>query len=211
MLPQMVAPADQRAALAAVLKTLSPATLTLPESLLALFPPRPPGLPRTQESFPSATGLTFDPIAAAQSAADLTLALLLNPQRANRLVEYHARDSAEPSLDDVIHATFASTHVASSDSGLALEIRHAVDDRILLALMALGANQAASPQTQAIVRAALSARLVALRGSAVSGEEGAFNQLEASRIDAFLADPSKFIPAKPIPAPPGMPIGDDED
>jgi hypothetical protein len=209
-LPQIVAPSDQLAALAAVLKTLSPATLTLPESLLALFPPRPPGLPRTQESFPSATGVTFDPIAAAQSAADLTLALLLNPQRANRLVEYHARDRSEPSLNDVIEATLASTHDAT-DSGLALEVRHAVDDRILLALMALGANQGASPETQAVVRAALTAHLVALRGSAASGEEGAFNVLEASRIETFLADPSKFVPAKPVPAPPGMPIGDDED
>ncbi|MGC2618062.1 MAG: zinc-dependent metalloprotease, partial [Acidobacteriaceae bacterium] len=211
MLPQIVAPADQRAALAAVLKTLSPNTLTLPESLLALFPPRPPGLPRTEESFPSATGLTFDPVAAAQSAADLTLTLLFNPQRANRLVEYHARDAAEPSLDDVIEATLASTHTATADSGLAQQVRHAVDDRILLALMALGANPAASPQTQAIVRSALSAHLLTLRGPAGSAEESAFNLFEASRIDSFLADPSKFIPAKPIPTPPGMPIGDDED
>ena len=91
MLPKIVDPADQKKALDAVLKTLSPETLTLPESLLKLLPPRPPALPRTQESFPAHTGLTFDPIAAAESSADLTLALLCNPERASRLIEYHMR------------------------------------------------------------------------------------------------------------------------
>ena len=31
------------------------------------------------------------------------------------------------------------------------------------------------------------------------------------RINDFKRDPAKFVPAKPIEAPPGMPIGDDED
>ena len=30
------------------------------------------------------------------------------------------------------------------------------------------------------------------------------------RIEDFNRDPEKFVPAKPIEAPPGMPIGDDE-
>ena len=53
--PAIVAPADQRKALATVLQTLSPDTLTLPESLLKILPPVPPGYPRTQESFPAQT------------------------------------------------------------------------------------------------------------------------------------------------------------
>jgi hypothetical protein len=212
MLPQMVAPVDQRAALAAVLKTLSPETLTLSESLLRLLPPRPPGLPRTQESFPAQTGLSFDPIATAQSAADLTLALVFNPERANRLVEYHARDSAEPSLADVIQETQGSTGTSAGAAGLTLEVKRAVDDRILEALLALGTNPASSAETRATVRAAVSA----LRGKlAANGpadeEEHAFRAMEAARIDEFLRDPAKFVPAKPVPAPPGMPIGEDED
>jgi hypothetical protein len=31
------------------------------------------------------------------------------------------------------------------------------------------------------------------------------------RIQQFQTDPAKFVAAKPIEAPPGMPIGDDED
>jgi hypothetical protein len=57
--PSIVDGAEQQKALAAVLKTLAPETLTLPESLLAILPPVPPGYPRTRESFPSETGLTL--------------------------------------------------------------------------------------------------------------------------------------------------------
>ena len=106
--PVMVSAAEQKKALAAVVKTLSPEFLTLPEPLLGLLPPRPPGLQRTRESFASHTGLTFDPVAAAESAADLTLVVLFNPQRASRLVEYHARKAEEPSLDEVMDAALAA-------------------------------------------------------------------------------------------------------
>jgi hypothetical protein len=32
-----------------------------------------------------------------------------------------------------------------------------------------------------------------------------------SRIEEFEKDPAKFVPAAPVEAPPGMPIGDDFD
>jgi hypothetical protein len=206
MLPKIVDPTDQRAALAAVLKTLSPATLTLPGSILKYLPPRPPGLPRTDESFPSATGVTFDPVATAESAADLTLALVLNPERANRLAEYHAQDSAEPSLADVIDATLKSTGSPDGLSGLALQVKYAVDDRILEALLALGANPESSAITRSEVRDAVTSLRDQLRPSGAL-QDAAFHRLETARINQFLNDPAKFVPAQPIPAPPGMPIG----
>ena len=89
--PKIVDPKDQKKALDSALKTLAPETLTLPESILTLLPPVPPGYPRTKESFPSHTGPTFDPVAAAESAADLTLKVLLDPERASRIIEYHMR------------------------------------------------------------------------------------------------------------------------
>jgi hypothetical protein len=211
VLPQVVAPADQRHALASVLRTLSPEMLTLPEPILKLLPPRPPGLPRTQESFPASTGVAFDPVAAAQSAADLTLALVFNPQRANRLVEYHARDSAEPSLEDVIEATLNATVVPANASGLELVVKRAVDDRIVEALLTLAASRDDSAETRAIARVELmdlTKKLVPVSGDI---EDSALHTMETGRISSFLEDPEKFVPAKPIAAPPGMPIGDDEE
>src|ERR1700677_1130979 len=103
---------DPSGALRAVVKTLSAEVLTLPEPLLKLFPPRPPDFERTRESLPAETGLTFDPIAAAESAADLTLGVLFDGERAARLVEYHARANT-PSLAEVIDAALKVSRLAS--------------------------------------------------------------------------------------------------
>ena len=210
-LPAIVDPADQRHALASVLKTLSPETLTLPAPLLAMLPPRPPGLPRTQESFPAQTGVAFDPVDAAESAADLTLALVFNPERANRLVEYHAEDPAEPSLEDVIEATLDATAVPSDASGLTLEVKRAVDDRIVEALLTLAASPEDSAETRALVRMELLDLMKRLTPVNGDPEDSALHRMELARVRDFLDDPAKFVPAKPVPAPPGMPIGEDEE
>jgi hypothetical protein len=207
--PEIV-PADaQRKALAEVLKTLSPETLTLPEHILKLIPPQPPGFPRTQESFPAHTGLTFDPVAAAESAADLTLSVLFNSQRAARLVEYHARDASEPSLGEVIDTTMRSVQTRPSVEGLSAEVSRAVEMRAVEALLSLAANPAASAETRAIVLNKLGP--IAAAGTSLnSPEEIAHHDALRARILEFERDPTKFVPAKAVEAPPGMPIGDEE-
>ena len=138
----IVAADEQRKALHAVLKTLSAETLTLPEALLRQFPPHPPGFERTRESLPAHTGPTFDPIAAAESAADMTLGILFDPQRAARLVEYHAR-AHTPSLGEVIDAALEvnAPHPASNaPPALSDEIRSAVHARTVEALLRLAAD-----------------------------------------------------------------------
>ena len=59
-LPAVVPAAQQREALSEVLRTLSPDVLLIPAPILKLFPPRPPELPRTVETLPSQTSVTFD-------------------------------------------------------------------------------------------------------------------------------------------------------
>lgn len=92
---QMVAPAVQWQALDALLTTLTPDALQLPEALIAKIPPRPSGYPASLETFAGYTGPTFDPLAAAEAAAGPAIASILNPQRAARLIEYQARDSRQ--------------------------------------------------------------------------------------------------------------------
>jgi hypothetical protein len=175
---------------------------------LRLLPPRPPGLPRTEEDFPSRTGVTFDPIAAADSAADMTLELLFNSERANRLVQYHAEEPAQPSLQEVIESTLASTKVPMGASGLELEVKHAVDDQVLEALLGLAADKGDSEETKAIARYELRQLRAKLAQNAGAGmEDRALHTMQMERIDAFFRDPAKFVPAKPVAVPPGMPIG----
>jgi len=214
LMPEIVAPAEQKKALDAVLKTLSPETLTIPESLLKILPPRPMGLARTQESFPSETGLTFDPVAAAESAADLTLGVLLDPARASRLVQYHMRDTSTPGLRNVLEAVSKAT--AERPEGghtMSSEVERAVEFRGLEAMFTLALNPEASSQARAIARSHIEdlQKQWTSEPAPTDSAEAIHRKAMIERVEEFEKDPEKFVPVKPVAAPPGMPIGDDED
>jgi hypothetical protein len=212
--PAIVAPEEQEKALAAVMKTLEPQTLTLPERLLAILPPHPPGDPRTQESFPSHTGLAFDPIAAAESAADLTLEALLDPARASRMVEYHMREPKAPALRSLLE-TISTTTAERPEGGhtMSSEVARAVEFRALEAMMALAVNPAASSQARAIANWHIKDVLKEWTGAPAPTDtaEAIHRAAMIDRIQQFEREPEKFVPAKPVEAPPGMPIGDDDE
>jgi hypothetical protein len=214
LVAEIVAPDDQKKAFQAVLKTLSPETLTLPEPLLKILPPRPSDVRRTLESFPSETGLTFDPIAAAESSADLTLRVLFDPARASRLVQYHMRVPASPSLRGVMEAVSKAT--AERPEGghtMSSEVERAVEFRALEAMLALAVNPQASTQARAIARSHIADVLKEMTSAPplTDTAEAIHRAALIDRIQEFQKDPAKFVPAKSIETPPGMPIGDDED
>ena len=68
---------------------------------------------------------------------------------------------------------------------------------------------AADPRASAEVHAITYAKLKAIRQAPNPGSQ--IEDYVDHRIDQFLKDPAKFIPAAPVQAPPGMPIGDGED
>jgi hypothetical protein len=195
---QIVAASEQKRALQLLLETVNPATLTLPERIVRLIPPHPPGYDRTRESFPEQTGLTFDPVAAAQAAAGLTGSLLFDPSRAARLIEQHARDTAIPSLEEVIRRIAQATWLAPSPLGLAGEVKASVDLVLFQQALALASDEHASP----LVRARLLAAIASLRQL--------FPEPLARVWRNFEQDPSKFKPAPVADAPPGQPIGEEE-
>jgi hypothetical protein len=158
----MVAPAQQRAALKAVLKTLDPAMLTLPESLIEKFPPRPPSLPRTRESFQGEAGDAFDPMAPVHAAATITLSALFEPSRANRLIEFHGRDTNMPTLSEVIDETLKVTWMAPAQKGLVQQSKLIIDRIVLDELQSLGSSAQSSAMTKGVVRS----ELAKLRGLA---------------------------------------------
>src|SRR5699024_1273815 len=88
-----------------VLRTIEPATLALPRAVLERIPPRPPGYGMHPELFDRWTGVAFDAVSPAAAAAGMTLSLLLDPERAARLVQQHALDPSLPGLLDVLERT----------------------------------------------------------------------------------------------------------
>ncbi|HEV2575844.1 MAG TPA: zinc-dependent metalloprotease [Acidobacteriaceae bacterium] len=214
-LPAIVSNDEQKKAIAAVLKTLSPEVLTLPESLLAILPPRPRGLPRTQESLPAETGLTFDPVASGEAAADLTLQLLLNPERAARIVQYHMRNPPSSTSLRVLMEGISAATARRIEGGhtVSSEVERAVEFRGLETMLALAVNPQASSQVRAIARWHINDLLKQWTNEPAPSDsaEAIHRAAMIARIQEFERDPQKFVAAKPLEAPPGMPIGEDEE
>jgi len=194
MVTELIDAGKQKAALDALLMTLEPAALALPERVLRLIPPRPPGAAFSRELFRRRTGVTFDALAPAETAASLTLGLLLHPDRAARLVEHHAREASQPSLDSVLEALVEATWKKTDSSA----VQGVVNRVTLYHLMALAANEAALPEARAVVLRRLGGLVetVKMRGAV----------LEALALEAFLKSPAKVTLPKPLEAPPGAPI-----
>jgi hypothetical protein len=92
LVTQALTRADQLKALNAVTDCLDPEFLLLPDNIVKLIPPRPAGYNFTRELFKKRTGLAFDALAPAETAADLPLSFLFNSERINRMVQYEAEN-----------------------------------------------------------------------------------------------------------------------
>ncbi|RMH14996.1 MAG: DUF5117 domain-containing protein [Gemmatimonadetes bacterium] len=207
--PLRFVPAEEQGrALDALLRTLRPDELALPEAVLSVIPPRPYGYGLGPELFRRHTGLVFDALAPAEAASDLTVGMLLDPQRAARLVEQEARDPSLPGLDEVLRRLVEATFDARPEDGYEAEIARTVQRVVAQRIMGL-----AERASMAQVRALATRQLVLLRDrlSADPGdgaEEQAHRMLLAMDIGRFLERPYQPAPApSTLPAPPGSPIG----
>jgi len=209
--PQIISPDEQKRALYAVLDTLKPENLALPESVLRLIPPRPPGYQRTREDFRIRTSPTFDALAPAEAFANHVCDFLFNPERAARMVEFHARYGVEyPMLGDVFDKILAETFRAPMRPGYTAEIQRTVNAVVLNELMTLAANERASNEVRAIAEMKLDELRNWLTAQATRDEnQKAFLLYAANQIKRFEDDPKKMNLTKPNEPPDGQPIGTD--
>jgi hypothetical protein len=199
---------EQGRALTALLTTIKPSTLAIPEHLQKLLPPPAYGYDPTRESFTSRTRPVFDLLAGPEAAAGLTIGLLLEPARASRLVQQHSRDASLPGLDHVILSLMNATWRAQPLKDYEAEVHRAVNDVVLYHLMALAADEHASGQSRALAFASLRELLQMLNGSLPMGEEyDAQRMLARAKLERFLKNPTKPTVARPVEPPPGQPIG----
>jgi hypothetical protein len=211
---QIVPPAEQRLALAAVLETVKPETLLLPEALLNIIPPRPPDYERGREDFRIHTSPAFDALAPAEFAAQISLQPLFNAERAARLVEFHARNSANPGLDEFLSAVVRASWKAPHGSGYVAEIAQVVDDVVLANLLNLSADVSASNQVRAIASQQLGDLKQWLgKAAAAASDRGQRAHLlfAANQIERFQKDPHKVDLTPPAAPPDGPPIGSFEE
>ncbi|MDO6838809.1 zinc-dependent metalloprotease [Paraglaciecola chathamensis] len=188
----------QSAALDSLLNTLQPSYLTLPEHIVSLIPPKAYGESRNRESFNGRTGLTFDPISAAESAANYSLTLLLQPQRLNRLASQHSMNKDAPGVSSVISALLARSLKQESDSQLARRINYVVLDGLVNIL----ANPTLAPEVSAMIELQLRDLTKWLNSMRKRGQ----NQILAEQLKHYWQTGQWQSPFEAKPLPPGSPI-----
>ncbi len=202
---EIVAPEKQREALALVLATLEPDFLALPERILALIPPRAAGMIRG-ETFTSSTAPLLDPIGMAATAADLTTALIVQPERMARLVTFHARQDRYPGLEEVIEALLDATWYAPvPDDAYRTKILEAVQQVVLDRLTGAAGSAGCTPAVRAVLNAELHALFDRIEAQT---DRSPFRQLALEELARWFARPEGLTPASGVPPiPQGSPIG----
>jgi hypothetical protein len=208
-LPLRAVPAaEQTRALGSVLATITPAALAIPTAVLRTLPPRPTGYPSHRELFDRETGLVFDAITPAAGAADLVVGLLLDPERAARLVQQQALDPSLPGLDQVLRRLIGQTFGPTPADGYHAELARAVQ-RVVVDQLTRLAAEAGLPQVRAVAGYELSRLSARLRTEAGGPPAAQAHRLQlATDITRFLDrpyDPTR--PVRPAQNPPGSPIG----
>jgi hypothetical protein len=204
---EIVPAAEQRRALDAVLKTIEPSALTLPERILKLLPPHPPQFEATREDFHSRTQITFDSMAPVEAAADMAVSMLLNPERATRLIDYHSRDAKNPGLDEVIDRLITSGWKTPRSGIRDAETERTIGNVVLYRLMMLSQNAQASEQARAVAYLKLDdLRKWLLSRQATDTAERAHSVYAAAQIKRFQDDPKQITVSKPADPPDGSPI-----
>ena len=198
--------ADQRAALNALMVTLDPAELDLPDDLLNQMTPELGSFTPfigSEETFDSKADPLFDVLAAADTAADITISALLHPARAARLVEFRRRDAAMPGFEEVL-TTVIEAVFQPALTDRQQTIAEVVQARLVRNLIVLADNEDASAAVRAIASGQLRDLRLRIRGT---DRHSVWLRGMINDYTSREAVPVALTPARPD-VPPGSPIGD---
>jgi len=202
--------AQQMQALRMLTDALQPSELAIPDSVLTLMVPGAGGVTPFVELFGSRTRPAFDELGAARTLAQMIVDMVLQRERAARLVQFAARGGPQLTLgatiDSLVSATWRRPTPASAKlAALQRVAQRALTDRMIL----LAADSVASPEVRAIVELKLTdLRALARPRAAVGGVE------ERAHWSAIERDIARWLENREVPkltpalvAPPGDPFG----
>ena len=198
---------SERIALQAVLKTIAVDEIAIPKEKLALFPPRAIGFGRSRESFKSNLGVEFDAFGAVKTASEMTLNLLLNPQRASRLVAHKSLNKNQLGLveliDELVDKTINKTHKDTYYQ----ELQNVINTQVLEQLFRAAAHKNQYQQVNAIVLFKLDEIKSILQSKKAMGVQKIYNAAMVKMIEVFVKNPMSFKKIAAPQIPDGSPIG----
>ncbi|WP_299013707.1 zinc-dependent metalloprotease [uncultured Polaribacter sp.] len=197
----------ERIALQAVLQTLNVNEVAIPEEKLALFPPRAMGFGRTRESFKSKLGVAFDAFSAVETAAEMSLNLLLNPQRMSRLIAHKSLSESQLGLEELIDELTNKTIKKTHKNKYYQELQNVINTKVLEQLFYLGANKSQYQQVNAIVLYKLNDIKEILENKKSNGVQIIYNKAMVNMIEVYLKNPNSHKKTLAPQIPDGSPIG----
>ncbi len=205
-----IAGSEQRAALGLMVAALQPPALAIPDTVLTLLTPNANEVTPRVELFGTRTQPAFDELGAARTLAQMIVDMVLQPERAGRLVEFANRGPHMLTLGETIDSLVAgtwNTPVPASGKLAALQrvTQRAVADRLLL----LAADTTAAAEVRAI------AELTIRDLQPQAARRSAAGRVEArAHWYAIAGDFQRWIdrrelpqPTRALEAPPGDPFG----
>jgi hypothetical protein len=197
----------ERNALQAVLKTIAVDEIAIPSEKLVLFPPRALGYGRTRESFNSKLGVEFDAFSAVETATEMTLNLLLNSQRASRLIAHKSLDKNQLGLDELIDELIAKTIKKNHKNSYYQELQNVINNQVLEQLFNLAAAENQYKQVNAIVFFKLDEIKLILQNKKSEGIQKIYDVAMIKMIEDFEKNPTSFKKSGAPQIPDGSPIG----
>lgn len=196
-IPTRIIPvAEQRRALTMALDAIQPAELTVPERIVAMIPPAPPGFNNQFSWIASSGGTAFDPVTLAGGLATEVIKGILDRTRVARLILFQARDPQALTLDQVIGEIVSRTWGvpvptdASQQAVLRASQRAALDE-----LIDLAGDTRTIPDVRAVAYdqlRQLDGRLVALGPAA--------QPVQRAHVELARRDIARFMAGEDVPA-----------
>ena len=206
---KMISGTTERNALQAVLKTIDVNEIAIPKQKLDLFPPRAIGYGRSRESFKSKTGIAFDAFSAVETASEMSLELLLNPQRMSRLIAHKSLNDKQLGLEELIDKLIESTIKKNHKNSYHQELQNIINTEVLEQMFYLGVYKNQYKQVNAITLFKLNEIKEMLQNKKSTGTQKIYEAAMIKMIDGFLKNPTSFKKISAPKIPDGSPIGTD--
>jgi hypothetical protein len=206
IITQPVSKAEQVRALDALIECMNSKTLLLAEKITSLIPPRPAGYSFTRELFKKRTGLTFDALSPAETAADLPLSFLFNNERLSRMAQQEINGGL--GVSEMLDILLTNTWKAPRKPGMEQLIQQQTEQLLLSYLLALSVDETINYAAKSMINKKLSSLKTYIEiQKKLTGNEG--YQAHLSMALERMKAPEKAKITQHAAIPPGAPIGCD--
>ena len=199
---------EQQKALNAIVDCIDPKVLMLPDKIVSLIPPRPAGYNDSRELFNKRTGLAFDALSPAETAADFPLSFLFNAERVSRMEQYAANGGL--GVNEMMDTLIKRTWKAPRRTGMEKLIQQQTEQVLLTYMLAVSVNNNASFQARADAKKALADLKTFIDTQMKISKDASYTAHLILALDR-MKTPADAKPTLHEEIPPGAPIGCDID